>query len=167
MPQVGKVVVSIIEEEQSRWLAFKSGQLDFDKLTSNAVPQALNGTQLKPELKQQGIQHFPNKDPEITYTMFNMKDPIVGGYSLDKIALRRAITLAYNQQEAIKQLYKGQAVRAEMLVPDGVQGHNAQYRSSIAYNPLLANKLLDRFGYKERQRWLSNFTQRAAVYPEI
>ena len=73
----------------------------------------------------------------------------MGGYSLDKIALRRAITLAYNQQEAIKQLYKGQAVRAEMLVPDGVQGHNAQYRSSIAYNPLLANKLLDRFGYKK------------------
>ncbi len=43
MPQIGKVSVSIIEEEQSRWLAFKSGQLNFDKLTSNAVPQALNG----------------------------------------------------------------------------------------------------------------------------
>ena len=40
MPQVGKVNVSIIEEGQSRWLAFKSGQLDYDKLTSNAVPQA-------------------------------------------------------------------------------------------------------------------------------
>ncbi len=47
MPQVGKVVVSIIEEEQSRWLAFQSGQLDFDKLTANAVPQALDGNQLK------------------------------------------------------------------------------------------------------------------------
>jgi ABC-type oligopeptide transport system, periplasmic component len=42
MPQIGKVSVSIIEEEQSRWLAFKTGQLNFDKLTSNAVPQALD-----------------------------------------------------------------------------------------------------------------------------
>lgn len=149
MPQVGKVTVSIIEEEQSRWLAFKSGQLDFDKLTSNAVPQALNGNQLKPELQKQGIQHFPNKDAEITYTMFNMKDPIVGGFSLDKIALRRAISMSYNQTEAIKQLYKGQAVKAEMFIPDGVQGNNPKYRSSVGYNPLLANKLLDRFGYKK------------------
>lgn len=90
MPQIGKVSVSIIEEEQSRWLAFKSGQLDFDKLTSNAVPQALNGKQLKPELVKQGIQHFPNKDAEITYTMFNMQDPTVGGFGLEKVALRRA-----------------------------------------------------------------------------
>lgn len=149
MPQVGKVTVSIIEEEQSRWLAFKSGQLDFDKLTSNAVPQALNGNQLKPDLQKLGIQHFPNKDAEITYTMFNMKDPIVGGFSLDKIALRRAISMSYNQTEAIKQLYKGQAVKAEMFIPDGVQGNNPKYRSSVGYNPLLANKLLDRFGYKK------------------
>lgn len=61
MHQVGKVTVSIIEEEQSRWLAFKSGQLDFDKLTSNAVPQALDGNKLKPELQKQGIQHFQIK----------------------------------------------------------------------------------------------------------
>ena len=149
MPQIGKVSISIIEEEQSRWLAFKSGQLDFDKLTSNAVPQALNGKQLKPELVKQGIQHFPNKDAEITYTMFNMQDPTVGGFGLEKVALRRAISLAYNQAEAIKQLYKGQAVKSEMLVPEGVQGFNPNYRSSVAYNPLLANKLLDRFGYKK------------------
>ena len=149
MPQIGKVEVSIIEEEQSRWLAFKTGQLDFDKLTANAVPQALDGQKLKPELVKQGIQHYPNKDPEITYTMFNMKDPTVGGFGLDKIALRRAITLSFNQDEAIKQLYKGQAVRSEMLVPDGVQGFNPNYRSSLAYNPVLANKLLDRFGYKK------------------
>ncbi len=149
MPQIGKVTVSIIEEEQSRWLAFKSGQLDFDKLTSNAVPQALDGTKLKAEYQKLGILHYPNKDPEITYTIFNMQDPMIGGYSLEKIALRRAITMSYNTQEAIKQLYKGQAVRAEMIVPDGVQGHNPSYRSSVGYNPVLANKLLDRFGYKK------------------
>ena len=43
----------------------------------------------------------------------------------------------------------GQAVKAEMLVPAGVNGHNLNYRSSIGYNPVLANKLLDHFGYKK------------------
>ena len=56
--------------------------------------------------------------------MFNMQDPTVGGFGLEKVALRRAISLAYNQAEAIKQLYKGQAVKSEMLVPEGVQGFN-------------------------------------------
>ena len=84
MPQVGKVVVSIIEEEQSRWLAFQSGQLDFDKLTANAVPQALDGNQLKASFKKREIKHYPNKDPEITYTMMNMRDPVIGGFSPEK-----------------------------------------------------------------------------------
>ena len=149
MPQIGKIKVSIIEEEQSRWLAFKSGQLDFDKLTSNAVEQALDGKKLKPDLSKRGISLFPLKDLEITYTMMNMRDPIIGGYSLDKIALRRAIAMSYNQQEALKHLYKGQAERAHMFVPEGVSGYNSKYLSSTAYNPILANKLLDRFGYKK------------------
>lgn len=61
MPQIGKVTVSIIEEEQSRWLAFKSGQLDFDKLTSNAVPQALDGTKLKAEYQNWAFYIIPIK----------------------------------------------------------------------------------------------------------
>src|SRR5690606_41431412 len=72
----------------------------------------------------------------------NMRDPVVGGNSLEKIALRRAIALSYNQNEAIKQLYKGHADKAEMTIPEGVNGYNPAYKNSIAYNPLLANKLL-------------------------
>ncbi len=149
MPQIGMVKVSIIEEEQSRWLALKSGQLDYDRLTASGAEQALVNKQLKNEYKQKGILHYPNKDAEITYTIMNMRDPVVGGNTLEKIALRRAIALSYNQNEAIKQLYKGHADKAEMIIPEGVNGHNPAYKNSIAYNPLLANKLLDRFGYKK------------------
>ncbi|MFD2271240.1 ABC transporter substrate-binding protein [Undibacterium arcticum] len=42
----------------------------------------------------------------------------------------------------------GQAIKAEMIVPPGVVGHDPAYRSSIGYDPDLANKLLDRFGYQ-------------------
>ena len=149
MPQVGKVNVSIIEEEQSRWLAFKSGQLTYDKLPSNAVSQALDGKQLKPDLAKLGIKLFQNKDPDVTYMSLNMKDPIIGGMSLEKIALRRAMAMSYNHEDEIRQVYKGQASTAEMFIPDGVQGFDPKYKSSIGYNPLLANKLLDKFGYKK------------------
>ena len=150
MPQIGKVNISIIEEEQSRWLAFQSKQLDFDKLTSSSIPKVLDqNNQLKPAMRQKGIRLYPNKEAEITYTMLNMRDLIIGGNSLDKIALRRAIAMSFNVDEYIRILRKGQAVKAEMLVPAGVNGHNPKYRSSIGYNPSLANKLLDHFGYKK------------------
>ncbi|MDH1915606.1 ABC transporter substrate-binding protein [Acinetobacter junii] len=150
MPQIGKVNISIIEEEQSRWLAFQSKQLDFDKLTSSSIPKVLDqNNQLKPAMRQKGIRLYPNKEAEITYTMLNIRDPIIGGNNLDKIALRRAIAMSFNVDEYIRILRKGQAVKAEMLVPAGVNGHNPKYRSSIGYNPSLANKLLDHFGYKK------------------
>lgn len=152
MPQIGKVNISIIEEEQSRWLAFQSKQLDFDKVTSSAIPKVLDqNNQLKAEMQKQGIRLYANKEAEITYSMLNMRDPVVGGNSLDKIALRRAIAMSFNVNEYIRILRKGQAVKAEMLVPAGINGHNPNYRSSIGYNPVLANKLLDHFGYKKGQ----------------
>ncbi|MCI3879840.1 ABC transporter substrate-binding protein [Acinetobacter higginsii] len=150
MPQIGKVNISIIEEEQSRWLAFQSKQLDFDKVTSSAIPKVLDqNNQLKAEMQKQGIRLYANKEAEITYSMLNMRDPVVGGNSLDKIALRRAIAMSFNVNEYIRILRKSQAVKAEMLVPAGINGHNPNYRSSIGYNPVLANKLLDHFGYKK------------------
>jgi ABC-type transport system substrate-binding protein len=148
MPQVGRVEVSIIEEEQSRWLAFQDKQLDVDKLPQVAAPTVLDKGKLKPEYAADGLRLFRLVEPEVTYTFFNFRDPVVGGFSKEKIALRRAVTMAYSVQDEIAQLRMGQATKSEMLVPDGVVGHDPKYRSSIAYDIPLANKLLDHFGYK-------------------
>lgn len=148
MPQVGRVEVSIIEEEQSRWLAFQGGQLDLDKLPQTAAPVVMDGVQLKPEFVKQNIRLYRISEPEITYTLFNMRDPVVGGYTPEKIALRRALAMSYNIKEEIGLIRKNQAVKAEMPVPRGVVGHDPDYRSSIPYDIDLANRLLDHFGYK-------------------
>ncbi len=36
-----------------------------------------------------------------------------------------------------------------MFIPEGVNGYNPKYKSSVGYNPVLANKLLDYYGYKK------------------
>jgi ABC-type transport system substrate-binding protein len=148
MPQVGRVEISIAEEEQSRWLAFQEGKIGFDKLPQLVAPDVLDGDRLKPEYSAQGIRLYRMIEPEITYTIFNFKDPVTGGFSLEKIALRRAIAMAYSVNDEIALLRRGQASKAHMIVPAGVVGHDPSYRSSIAYEPELANRLLDRFGYK-------------------
>src|SRR3990172_8084422 len=55
---------------------------------------------LRPQFAKRGIKLGRSVDPEITYAYFNMLDKIgdrpnpVGGYSREKIALRRAIAMA-------------------------------------------------------------------------
>ena len=148
MPQIGRVEISIIEEEQSRWLAFQGGQLDLDMLPQLAAPSVLDGTVLRPEYAAQALKLFRYVVPEITYTLFNFKDPVTGGFSKEKIALRRAVAMVYSVPDEIEHLRKGQAIKAEMILPPGVVGFDPAYRSSIGYDPDLANRLLDRFGYR-------------------
>ncbi len=148
MPQVGKVEINIIEEEQSRWLAFQDKQLDIDMLPQIAAPTVLDGDKLKAEFVSQGITMDRVTDAATTFSLFNMRDPIVGGYSNEKIALRRAIAMSYSNADEISQMRQGQAIKAESMIPPDVVGYDPSYRSSLAYDIPLANKLLDHFGYK-------------------
>ena len=157
MPQIGRVEISIIEEEQSRWLAFQGGQLDFDKLPQVAAPTVLDGARLKPEFLRQNISLYRVTEPEITYTLFNLRDPVVGGYTPEKIALRRAMAMTYNVKEEIGVIRKNQAMKAEMPVPRGVVGHDPDYRSSIPFDIDLANRLLDHFDYRRGADGYRNF----------
>ncbi|WP_410211003.1 ABC transporter substrate-binding protein [Aquirhabdus sp.] len=148
MPQIGRVEINILEEEQSRWLAFLGKQLDFDKLPQTVAPTVLSGEKLKPDFIKQDIHLYRQVEPSLTYTFLNYKDPIIGGNSLEKIALRRAIIMSYSVDQEVSKMRMGQAVKSEMIIPQGVEGFDPTYRSSVAYDPELANKLLDHFGYK-------------------
>jgi oligopeptide transport system substrate-binding protein len=149
MPQVGRVEVSIIEEDQARLLAFQSGELDLMDLGGPLAPNVLDGDKLKPEFAKKGIKLSRIIDPAIIYHYWNMQDPIVGGMTKEKIALRRAMALAYNVDEEVKIVRNSQAIEAEYPIPPGVVGHDAAYRSPVKHDVVTANKLLDTFGYKK------------------
>jgi ABC-type transport system substrate-binding protein len=150
MPQIGRVEISIIDEEQSRWLAFNQKELDILEVPPTFVYKAVNqDNQLLPEWVDQKVNIYRAIAVDITYTYFNFNDPVVGGFSKDKIALRRAVIMGFNEEELIRVIRKNQAIRAEMPVPPGAIGHDPKYRSINYYDPDLANKLLDRFGYKK------------------
>ncbi len=156
LPAIGNVEISIMEETQSRWLAFEKGETDLEyQLWDVASTFMTADGKLRPAFVKRGIKLNRTVEPEITYTYFNMQEKIgdqpnpVGGYSLEKIALRRAIAMAYKIGDRIKILRKGQAVRAEYPIPPGIAGYDPSYKNSIPYDPRTANALLDRFGYKK------------------
>jgi ABC-type transport system substrate-binding protein len=149
IPEIGRVEISIIEEDQSRWLAFSRKELDWLGLPATFRQEVFDAdNKLKPQWSDQGVTIFKAIDPDISYTFFNFRDPIVGGFSKEKIALRRAIIMGYDLAEEIRVVRKHQAVQAQMPIPYGVVGFSPTYRSINQYDPVLANKLLDHFGYK-------------------
>jgi oligopeptide transport system substrate-binding protein len=152
LPQAGRVEVSIIEESNPQLLAFDSRELDYANVPPDLVTNALDPatTKLKPRYTAEGVWLARVMDPALAYCFFNMDDPLVGGYTPDKIALRRAIVMAFNTKDLIDVWYQGQAVRATQPIPPPVAGHSAGFDANIKYDPATAKALLDRFGYKDR-----------------
>jgi len=148
MPIIGRIEISVIEEEQSRWLAFQRGELDILLLPGTFAPVAMPGNKLSPELARRGVTINQLIDPEITYTFFNMRDPVVGGFAREKVALRRAIVMSYDTAEEIRVVRKDQAVEVQSPIPQDVAGFDPKYRSGVAFDPAAANALLDKFGYR-------------------
>lgn len=147
LPQIGVVDIRVMEEAQSRWLAFERGELDVIDLPSDFVPVALPDGRLAKSLADKGIYLSRILLPAISYTAFNMQDPVVGGFSNAKLALRRAIVMAYDTEAEIRVIRQGQAVPLQTPIPPGVAGFDAEFRRAIRYDPAAANELLDRFGY--------------------
>lgn len=151
VPSVSRIEINTIEEGQAAWLSFISGQHDYlTQLPASMSSVAKDGDTLKPEFASKGIRMSKRQTPNVWYTMFNMTDPTVGGYTLDKIALRRAISMGYPLDEQIRVIYRGDGVAANGITPPNVVGHQAQRSRSHRYDPELARALLDRFGYKDR-----------------
>ncbi|MDQ3026016.1 MAG: ABC transporter substrate-binding protein [Pseudomonadota bacterium] len=150
LPQLDRVEVSIIEESQPRWLAFLNDELDWLNLPYEFKSMALPGEKLAPWLEKRGVRYIPSIDPDITYLYFNMKDATFGGYTPEKVALRRAVSLAYSNDDEIFLIRNGTALEAQSLLPPGVLGYDPNFNIGKTYDPAKAKALLDMFGYLDR-----------------
>ena len=150
LPQLDRVEVYVIEESQPRWLAFLNNELDWINLPYEFKSMALPDEALAPWLEKRGVRYIPGIDPDVTYLYFNMKDPTFGGYSPEKVALRRALSLAYSNEEEVHMVRNGTAIEAHSLLPPGVLGYDPNFNLGKTYDLPKAKALLDMFGYVDR-----------------
>ena len=152
VPMVGRFEVSIIEERQPRWISFLNKEFDLLwRMPEDVAQQAVPNRQLAPNLVKQGIRAELVPALDLTFMYFNMNDPIVGGYSADKVALRRAISLGYRSQDEIDIVYKGLAILPNAPYSPGVAGYDPKFRTVASeYSPAKARALLDMHGYLDR-----------------
>jgi ABC-type transport system substrate-binding protein len=152
LPIPGRIEINVIEEGQAQWLAFLNREVDMlERLPADFVDQAIVGGKLKPDLVAKRVQHEILLRPNTWWTYFNMDDPLVGGYTPEKIALRRAIGMAFDEAEFIRVLLKGRAVPALGPIPPDIAGYDATQKTNAQmFDPAASRALLDRFGYKDR-----------------
>ena len=150
-PLLERIEINVIEEAQPRWLAFLNGEVDMLTLPPTFGPLAMPGGRLAPFLAKRGVQAKRVLAPSTALTFFNFADPLVGGLAPDKVALRRAVALAFDSAEDVRVVLRDQAITANQLVPPGCYGHDPALRSELTSpSPARARALLDMHGYTDR-----------------
>lgn len=151
LPLVDQVIVDIVEEDQPRWLSFLNGQYHWIAVPGPYLPVATPHGRLAPFLDKRGVKLQRGLNPDMVMSFFFMEDPLVGGYTPEKVALRRAIGLAQDGQAYIRHVFGGSGVPAQSTIPPFTSGYDPAYRSEMSqYDPARAKALLDLHGYTDR-----------------
>ena len=152
LPLLDKVIISIIDEPQPRWLSFLNNEHDLmERLPQSFSTQAIPNNRLAPNLAKRGIQMERVALSDIGMMYFNMDHPMVGGYAPVKVALRRAIGLAYNSEEEVRLPRRGQAIVAQGFVMPNTTSYDPTFRSEMGtFDRARAIALLDMYGYTDR-----------------
>jgi ABC-type transport system substrate-binding protein len=152
LPMIDRVEIAIVEENQPRWLTFLNGEHDIMwEVPAEFADIAMPNNQLAPNLKKRHISmvRYPRADVSVTY--FNIENPVVGGYTPDKVALRRAISLAVDVDKEIRVVRKSQAVPSQGPVAPSTWGYEPTIKTEMSdYDPARAKALLDMYGYVDR-----------------
>ena len=152
LPLLDRIEISIIEESQPRWLSFLNVEHDFlERLPEEFAPMAVPNGQLAPHLARRDIRPERTLAVDNNFTYFGMEHPVVGGYTPEKVALRRAIALAYPVEDEINLARQGQAIPAQGILAPMTSGYDPKFKTEMSdYDRARARALLDMYGYVDK-----------------
>ena len=151
LPLVDEIVLDVVEEDQPRWLSFLNGEYAWMAVPGPFAQVAAPHGELAPFLRRKGVRLQTSLGPNMGMTFFFMEHPLVGGYTPDKVALRRAIGLAFDGDAYIRRVLGGLAIPAQSTVAPFTSGYDPAYKSEMSdFDPARAKALLDLYGYIDR-----------------
>jgi oligopeptide transport system substrate-binding protein len=135
VPFVDRVEFTMFVQDQPMWLQFNSGTLGYIEVPNEYFEQAFDKRtkQLLPELTEKGISNHADPLLDFIFDGFNMVDPLLGGYTPEKKALRQAISLATDLNERNEAFYSGLNVVYDGPIPPGLDGHPEGGRAPKSY----------------------------------
>ena len=150
LPFIDRIVFVLEKETIPYWTKFLQGYYDASGLASDNFDQAVQfssvgSAQLTPEMQEKKLHLETAITASIHYLGFNMLDPVVGGLTPAKAALRQAISLAIDEEEFIAIFMNGRGMAAQGPIPPGIFGFE---EGEKGINPVLYDW---RDGHPERK----------------
>jgi ABC-type transport system substrate-binding protein len=144
IPQINQVHFKIMNEPQTRWLNFLSGNLDLliigkDQYKSAITPRG----ELDPDLQKKNVQLQISPTLTQWWLSFNMNDPLLG----KNLLLRKAIAYAINIDEYIELFTNNIGLKANSIYGPGIPGYSSLAKLPYQYDLEMAKKLLKDAGY--------------------
>jgi oligopeptide transport system substrate-binding protein len=131
LPLIDKAIYRLEKSVLPLWTKFLQGYYDRSgeshANTQGFFDQAFvvgpNGLELSDEMQGHDLSLSEDVKPVIYYLGFNMRDPVVGGYSDKARKLRQALSIAYNMEDFINIFLKGGGIASQGPLPQGIPGH--------------------------------------------
>ncbi len=142
LPFIDRAHFRLEREVLPLWTKFLQGYYDrsgeVHANTSGYFDQAFvvgpEGLSLSDELRSHNLTISQDVKPSLYYYGFNMRDPVVGGYTEERRKLRRALSLAFDIEEYGNIFYKGNIIAAQSPIPPGIPGAK---KGEAGINPYL------------------------------
>ena len=127
LPFIDRVVFSREKESVPYWNKFLQGYYDSANIGSDQFDQAVRvsiegAAEPSPEMIEKGIRLSTLVSASTFYFGFNMKDPLVGGFSERARKLRQAISIAVDMEEYLSIFANNRGVVAHSPIPPGIFG---------------------------------------------
>lgn len=145
LPIADEVYYTIMYESQPAWIYFKQGYLGVSGLGKDNFDEAISpDKELRPEFEEKGVRLMKQHDADVYYVGFNARDSVMGTNK----KLRQAMSLAFDTEWRIENLYRGQAISAQGPIPPGIFGYEPDFRNPYKqYDVQKAREMLAEAGY--------------------
>ena len=165
IPQIGRVEISIIEEEPVALARVQRKELDLLALPATFRQEVLDAEQAEAGVDRAGRDAVSRDRPRASPTPSSIsaiRSSADSRRKRSRCAARSSWGTTCEEEIRVDRA-RIRRSQAQMPIPFGVVGFDPSYRSINQYDPVLANKLLDYFGYKQGRRRLSHAARRQAA----
>ena len=152
LPLVDQVQISVIEEQQPRWLSFLNAEQDvMENLPPNLPTSPYPTTSWRRTWPSAASACCATHVPTSRCRTSAWKTRWSAATQPDKVALRRAIALAVDLDREIRLVRRNQAIPAQSPIGPEAWGYDAAFKSEMSeYNLARAKALLDMHGYVDK-----------------
>lgn len=156
LPLVDRLEFSMYVEDNPLWLNFENQTLGYIELPYDFFEKAFNPRTKRMDraLARKGVTYVVEPQLDFIFRQFNMEDELVGGYTPEKVALRKAIVLAMDLEEFNKSFYAGLCTVYDGPIPPGLDAYpEGGQAPGVPRGPNLelAREMLAKAGYPNGQ----------------